>query len=157
MENGCPMPIDSEKNKKELVGAYSSAFVSSGILYGDGCASEDRYDLSKPSEKMAHDIIKEGKKIYVNPDTPPAEFTHNEWRPQLSADLNLIINTTKQQIKDAFDKAVVSGADYTIEQALEDAKAVWEQGGGKQVDEWYKNWYAENKDSWPMNKDLYMN
>ncbi|TLS52755.1 extracellular solute-binding protein [Paenibacillus antri] len=155
LENGCPIPTDAEKNNKEIVGKVFSTFVSSGILFGGECAAEDKLDLTVPANKMIYDIRKTAKSIYVNPDIHPAEFTHNEWRPQVPADINLIINNTKQQINDMLSKAVVSGSDYTADQAMKDAMALWESSGGKKVDEWYRNWYEANKDSWPFNKDLY--
>lgn len=155
VDNGCPAVIDAAKNKKEIVGRLIDNYVSKGILFGNKCGEETLMNKDNPAQKMVADIYTTGKKIYLDPNIPPAEFTHNEWRPQYPSDLNLIVNNTKKQITDIFSKSVVSGAAYTPDQALKDAMDVWEKAGGKKVDDWYKDWYQKNKDTWPMNKDIY--
>ena len=59
--------------------------------------------------------------------------------PQLPKDQQTV--NANINLNDIYDKAVVSGDSYTVEQAISDAQAAWEQAGGDQILEWYQNWY----------------
>ncbi|MNC24672.1 hypothetical protein D3C75_727340 [compost metagenome] len=55
---------------------------------------------------------------------------------------------------DIWLKAILT-PDYSPQEARKEAEALWEEAGGKQVDEWYRNFYANDKDQMIMTKDIY--
>lgn len=67
----------------------------------------------------------------------------------------MIDTTVSKTIDDIWSRAVISGSSYTIDQAAADAQSTWEKAGGKQLEEYYRNWYDKNKDEAIYSKDLY--
>lgn len=153
MESGKPEIIDAEKHKNEV--SYNVDFrMLLGInAMADYASDTDDFNLNDPIEKEGYEMYKNALKIYLDTSVPYAELTHSEHMPQLPNDLSTInanINMT-----DFFDKAVVSGSSYTVDKAMNDAKAAWEKGGGKQIEDWMKNWYMADKDKAFLAKDIY--
>ncbi|MCP1307957.1 hypothetical protein [Paenibacillus tyrfis] len=92
---------------------------------------------------------------YLTPERPIADITNPEHMPTLPQDLQMISTNTDKVINDLWIKVIVSGPSYTPEQAMAEAKSTWDQAGGKQVDDWYAKWYAENKDTALLKDKLY--
>jgi putative aldouronate transport system substrate-binding protein len=61
----------------------------------------------------------------------------------------------KEPISDLWSRAIVGGKSATVEKAVEDAKALWSKSEGQKVEDFYANWYRENKDTWVFTEDLY--
>jgi putative aldouronate transport system substrate-binding protein len=156
--NGCPQPIDTEKNKKELYTGDLN-MMTSDLLLGK-CSEVYLVNLRPevPIEKELLDINLKSKEIYINKDRPLPSLG-NDFMPVLPDDLQAIVkNTSKSNNIDKGDiwlKALVGGASYTAEQAIKDAKGVWEKAGGKQVDDYYAKWYDNNKANTFSIDDLY--
>ena len=108
------------------------------------------FNLSVPLERELFDLRKSS---YLNFDysIPMGNITHSEHMPQLPADLLVIranlAPTGGTQHQDFFQRAIVGGTSYTVDMALRDARAAWERGGGQRVDDWYRDWYRNNKDT----------
>jgi putative aldouronate transport system substrate-binding protein len=58
-------------------------------------------------------------------------------------------------IGDTWLKAIVSGQKYSIDQALKDAQAAWNNSGGKQVEDWYKQWYETESKNSILSSDIF--
>ncbi|MEK5645655.1 hypothetical protein BK138_29950 [Paenibacillus rhizosphaerae] len=112
-------------------------------------------DLSTPALKKVDELKKAANVIYLSPDRPVATFILPEYLPQLTKELSLIDTTVSKTIDDIWSRAVISGSSYTIDQAAADAQSTWEKAGGKQLEEYYRNWYDKNKDEAIYSKDLY--
>jgi putative aldouronate transport system substrate-binding protein len=113
---------------------------------------ERDYDINNPLGKEVFDLYKSTFQIF-DLNRPYPELTHGEHMPSLPSDLALIdanINTV-----DFLNRAIVSGSSYTVDQAMRDAQAAWERGGGKQIEEWYKNWYKNNGKDAFLARDIY--
>lgn len=154
MENGCPVVIDAEKNQKELswnIDYYS--LLGSNHFFQECDKPESQYDMNDPIAQGWVKILNEAMSIYLNPEVPMPGFTHHVYMPSLPD--NLITIHESVDMADFEARAIVGGDSYTAEQAAADARNAWERAGGKEIDEWYKNWYAENKDSAIMMKDIY--
>ncbi|MCI8622419.1 MAG: extracellular solute-binding protein [Provencibacterium sp.] len=96
------------------------------------------FKLDDPFEKEGWELYKQAMNTYLDPNGVYADFTISEHMPQLPKDVQDIRSNIS--LSDFYDKAVVSGNEYTVEQAISDAKAAWEKGGGDQVLQWYQNW-----------------
>lgn len=101
-------------------------------------------------------LYEQAQQAYLSPDRPWPGVTWGEFMPALPANLQTV-NANMSQIGDFFSKAVVSGKSYTVEQALKDAQSLWDKAGGKDIDAWWEKWYADNKDSIYLTKDMYSN
>ncbi|WP_066196031.1 type 2 periplasmic-binding domain-containing protein [Gracilibacillus timonensis] len=154
-KNGCPKIIDGEH--KEEVGYMTDAAMlsSSSFVTEDKCGYETMFNEDIPIEKEGLELYKMGEEVYFDLDRPYSEITHSEHMPQLPKELDITIGQTGDAINDLWVKAIVSGSDYSVEQALEDAKEVWANGKGPDAEEWWTNWYDENKDSAFLAKDIY--
>lgn len=75
--------------------------------------------------------------------------------PTPPEDIQMIVSSVNKQIDDLWNKAIVSGPSYTADQAMTEAKTLWDKAGGKQVEEWYAKWYSENKDTALLRDKLY--
>ncbi|RTE08369.1 extracellular solute-binding protein [Paenibacillus whitsoniae] len=152
---GCPQPISADKNKKEkdyngdfkmLMTKY---YLKPCVVDGVGINSTNAFDQEWIK------ISKEMDKLYLDPNHMKEGFTHPNTRPSLDKELNATFNDGYNQMNDFMVKAVVSGDSYTIDQAFKDVQNAWDKTGGKKLEDWYKNWYKENKDKWVFNSDIY--
>jgi putative aldouronate transport system substrate-binding protein len=150
--NGCPEPIDAEKNKKEL--GYAGDMNMLAPLLGKCFGLENKVNPT-PAEKDMVQIINMAKKAYMDPAKPMAGITHSSYLPNLPQELAPINANANKTIIDLAVKAIVSGKSYTVDQFVQEAKATWEKAGGAKVDDFYGKWYDENKDKAILMKDLY--
>ncbi|SFM17591.1 putative aldouronate transport system substrate-binding protein [Paenibacillus sp. 1_12] len=153
--NGCPAPIDLEKNKKELVYVPDLAMQTSPDLVGACNQTESSFDPQVPDQNAYLTFIKQAREAYESPERPMPDLTLSEHMPNLPTDLAKINADLSLQITSIWAKSIVSGSTYTIDKALADAKAVWDKGGGKQLEDWYAKWYADNKDKAFLTQDIY--
>lgn len=152
--NDCPEPIDAEKNKKELTWNYDywTPFGNS-VLLGKCGDYESTLDMNDPVQKELASIYKKSSEVNLQRSRP--HYKDVQFMPALPKDLQLI-STNGLKYKDFLNKAIVSGSNYTTDQAVKDAKAMWEQAGGTKVDDFYTKYYAENKDKvYLAKKDTY--
>ncbi|WP_309119267.1 extracellular solute-binding protein [Paenibacillus sp.] len=153
--SGCPQPIDRDKNKAEM--GYTNdyrMFMPTYLL--QTCAVNDRsLESENPIDQEWIAIAEEATKLYLDPNRPHPGFTHAKFRPALDKDLNTIFNDGWNTMNEIMAKTVVSGNSYTVDQGVADVISAWDAAGGKKLEEWYKNWYQENKDSWLFMEDLY--
>lgn len=100
---------------------------------------------------MLYDLYRD---TYLTLERPYPELTMSEHMPSLPKDL-LTTNTNADEAIDAlWLKAIVSGGGYTVQQALQDAQSLWQKSNGQQIEDWYKQWYAENKDNAMLEDDI---
>lgn len=142
--DGVATPIDPEKNKAELVGMLDLNIMSFLGTLPEKEQLEVKLDLTKPDEKAFSEIIESANAAYLNPDNKYAYPIMN-W-PGLPADLQIMLKNT-ETTEEIWKKSIVSGRDYTTEQALSDVQSLWESAGGSQIDQFYEEWFQNNQDS----------
>ncbi|GAA4863995.1 extracellular solute-binding protein [Paenibacillus vulneris] len=152
-ETGCPKPLDAEKNKKEISYTSDLRMMSSVLLLGK-CSFVEQRPQDTETQKTLRELAIKANQAYVSKERQIPTLKP-EYLPVLPQDLALIVKNTEQQMKDMWMKAVVSGGNYTPDQAEKDAKSVWEKSGGLRVDEFYAKWYETNKANAFLLKDLY--
>ncbi|MEK3885044.1 extracellular solute-binding protein [Paenibacillus sp. PL2-23] len=147
--NECAEPIDLEKNKLEM----SAAFV---FLETVECHWKARLTLDpeKPLSSSFLELIKEGEK-YINPNTPIPQFTHPTFMPKLPKDINLIEQEAFKAINDLWTQYIVGSVSKTSDDIYMETEDLWNKMNGKKVEQWYTQWYTENKDSWVFKQELY--
>lgn len=154
-ESGCPQVIDPEKNKQELNWIVDFRMLISEALLGDCAKFANQLDPNNPIDMEFKTIIEQAEDAYLSKERMMANITHVEHMPAAPAEVQLTVTNTRQEIEDMLLKAVVSGENYTVEKAMEDVRNLWYSAGGQQVEDWYANWYAENKDTAFLTKDIY--
>ncbi|MNY32682.1 hypothetical protein D3C86_1669110 [compost metagenome] len=153
MVDGCPKPIDTEKNKKELTWNGDFQMMSQTGTMGKCVDYTNQLDPSKPNDKAYIDLIKQGRDAYITPDRPTtSEIVLPVTLPD---DLTVVKNTLKNTLINIYTKAVVGGASYSVDQAMKDAQDAWEKGGGKKVDDFLTKAYTDNKKDVIYTKDYY--
>lgn len=150
---GCPKPIDPEKNKKEISYTSDLGMMASTLLFGK-CSFSAQKPQDNDTLKTLRELAIAADQAYVSKDRPIPTLKP-EYLPALPQDLSLIVKNSEQQLKDIWLKAIVGGSGYTAEQALTDAKGVWDKSGGPKVDEFYAKWYETNKTKAFLLNDLY--
>lgn len=157
-ENGCPVPIDAEKNAKELSWNFDLSMLSQPISEGD-CNDfvATQLDPNKPLEKAYIDIVNQAREAYISADRPFAADIDLSTAAELPQDLTVNKEMALKAAQDVFIKSIVGGTAYPIDKALTDAQAVWDNGGGKEVDKATAEWYATNKNNILLTKDYYNN
>ncbi|MDF2937881.1 MAG: extracellular solute-binding protein [Paenibacillaceae bacterium] len=151
--DGFPKVIDPAKNAKELDWAADYSMFYS-IPENPLLISTTAFDVSVPDQKAGLDMLKKADEFLLNPDAQYPALSHYEHMPTLPSDLVVVNTNVDKEMKDIFAKGIIGGAKYTPEQAVADAKAAWERGGGKQIEEFMNTWYKENKDRAFLGKDI---
>ncbi|UQZ83463.1 Lipoprotein LipO precursor [Paenibacillus konkukensis] len=166
-EDGCPDPSDfSVVNNKQLV--YTSDMRAMFVLewnqlskeYGK-CYGVIREPKARTPEVMAtFEINKwykhlqdEAKKVYVVKERP--EAATYILQPIMPDDLQINQTNGYKAIYDNFQKAIVSGSSYTVDQAVADSRKAWELASGGKVEAWMKDWWQKGSKSIPKVEDLY--
>lgn len=144
-KNGCPVQKDPEKYKTELAWNVDFQLLLQQIEMGDCAKVQAQLNPDLPLEKEFIDIIVQNNEANLSSDVKYAPVTHPEHFPSLPGNLQTVATNTAQ-ITDIYNKAIVSGSNYTVEQAMKDAKKMWADQGGKQLEDFYGKWYAEQKD-----------
>ncbi|MCP1307963.1 extracellular solute-binding protein [Paenibacillus tyrfis] len=156
--NGCPQKIDPEKNKKEVYTADLN-MLTSEVLFGK-CAFGDSIENPSATDKALSELNSQAKKAYISKERPVPSLNATTL-PLLPDALSIVVKNVEKQIGtgvvrgDIWMKAIVNGPGFTADQALGEAKAVWEQAGGAKVDEFYAKWYTDNKNALFLLDDLY--
>ena len=152
-EDGFPKVIDPAKNAKELDWAMDYSMFYS-IPENPLLISTTAFDVNDPDQKAGLDMLKKADEFLLNPEAQYPALSHYEHMPTLPSELVVINTNIDKEMKDIFTKGIIGGAQYTPEQAIADAKAAWERGGGKQIEEFMNTWYKENKDRAFLGKDI---
>jgi putative aldouronate transport system substrate-binding protein len=153
--NGCPSILDGDQ--KEQIGymADMTMLTSSPYVLNGTCGIETQFDLTDPYGAEVLELFKQAKSIYLDLSRPYPELTISEHMPQMPKDLQITMNETYKTVGDLFQKSLVGGSKYTVEQMLMDAQGVWQNGKGPDAEAWINKWYAEQKDNAFMPEDLY--
>lgn len=152
--NGCAVPIDIEKNNKEK--GYTSSdysMLSMGFKPESKCTfAEQSLNPADPIQKQFKDILLDAKKVYFD---PTREFVQPILSyPVYTDDLSLVRVSLQKDLATIWDKAITGGKSYSVDQAFEDAKAMWAKGGGPKLDEYAAKWYETNKSRIVYTKDI---
>lgn len=137
-ERGIWIPKDEDVFSKEVYGADFTMLTSTIGFEGEGV---------NPFEEGTemYDYYEQAQAAYFGYDGAYSKNVAGPFQvaPVLPSDLSLIYSNTygSSVMSDNWEKAVVSGSAYTVEQALEDNKKLVEDGNGEKVLEYYKEWY----------------
>ncbi|MDF2670044.1 MAG: extracellular solute-binding protein [Paenibacillus sp.] len=153
--NGCAAPINAEKNQKELSWNADYQMFISPIIFGECAKYITQLNLNVPTQKEFYDIAIQAEKAYVTPDRPLYYDIDNASLPAWPQELLISLESASKAASDIWSRAIVSGAEYSIEKAADNAKAAWDSAGGAKLDEFIEKWYSENKDSVVHTKDWY--
>ncbi|RTE08758.1 extracellular solute-binding protein [Paenibacillus whitsoniae] len=155
--NGCPKLIGMEKWRTEFnYGVGDFGMLTSPTLAGRCYFGTEKLDEKEPLQREVQKMF-ELNSSYVNFALETAGPTHAEQMPRLPQDLQGIVNQLTGVVGtdgDLWLKAILT-PNYSPEEARKEAEALWEQAGGKKVDEWYRNFYAHDRDQAIMTKDIY--
>ncbi|MFK7691420.1 extracellular solute-binding protein [Paenibacillus sp. HJGM_3] len=152
---GCPKPIDTEKNKKELT--WNADFLMMSQVYKFSKCDQfviTSLDQSKPLDKKYAELISQGRAAYITPDRP---LYYDLTLPvTLPDDLVVINNTVSTTITNLITKAITGGRGSSVDQAMNEAKDAWEKAGGKKIDDFHAKAYADYKNNGIIyTKDFY--
>lgn len=156
LENGCPVRIDSEEVRKQF--SYNGDI---GMLFSDNF-SDPCFGWWNWNESNATPLQLEFKELrfdavdaYINKARPNPALTHSEHMPILPEDLQINQQNGFKAVEDTLTRSIISGSSYTVEEAIVEAKSAWEKANGEKIDQWYNDWYAENKDHAFLMDDMY--
>lgn len=153
--NGCPVAIDADKNALQL--GYSALYYDwlySGIKFGKCKEFVSTLDPADPNNKAFIDMQAQVDEAYGRADLPAPGVTNDAYLPKLPDDLQLIVSNVTKPISDMMDKAIVDSK-YSVEQAMTDAKDLWNKSGGEKIEQFYQDWYAANTDTLITTQDVF--
>jgi putative aldouronate transport system substrate-binding protein len=153
MENGKEVTIDEEKYTKEVSWLGDFRMLGAQHIINEFTKYMDDLDQSDPLGKEVYELLNKAFSLYVSKDRPLPEVT--KYMPGLPEDIQFIVSNANEPISDLWSRAVVGGNSLTVEKAVEDAKAFWSKSDGQKVEDFYADWYRENKDTWVFTEDLY--
>jgi putative aldouronate transport system substrate-binding protein len=137
MENGIPKELDREKKRKEVDYAGEYAFVNNWDPKTNWIietAAEDeisqRLAMQKLQSKEVNESVPFRRDLAVDPQLESVVSVLNEFEP-LRDEIRI--------------KMIMGGADYTIEQGMEDIRREWERIGGLEAEREMNEWYKNNK------------
>lgn len=143
--DGKAVTIDQDKYTNEVAYNVDLMMLTYDADWLDLQPDYAGFKVDDPFEREGYELYCQAMETYLDPNLEYADFAISEHMPQLPKDLQTI--NANINLNDYYDKAVVSGEEYTVEQAINDAKAAWEQGGGDQILEWYQNWYETESEN----------
>ena len=153
-DKGCLVPINAEKFSKEMSWNLDFQLLLSQIELEPCAGILSQLDPEKPLEQEFLELVKQNNEANLSADVEYAPITHGEHMPTLPEELN-VINTNVAKVGDIYNKAIVSGAAYPVEQAYKDALELWNQSGGDKLETFFADWYAQNKDTAFLAKDMW--
>ena len=157
LEDGKEVPIDAEKNKKELDWLGDFRMLGGQYVNNEFDTALLSFDQSKPFEKELYDLGKQIFSLNITKERPLAVITLPGFLPTLPADMQFISKNLLDggtPIQDLWNKAIVSGTSYTTEQAKADAMNLWKKSDGDKLEAWYQDWYENNKDTIATQDDI---
>ncbi|MDU0203336.1 extracellular solute-binding protein [Paenibacillus sp. MAH-36] len=158
VENNKEVPINAEKNKKELDWLGDFRMLGGQYVYNEFDTTMKGFDQSNPLQKEFYDLGKDVFSLNITKDRPLASITLGGFMPTLPADMQFIsknlLDSTSNPIGDLWNKAIVSGSSYTSAQAKQDAINLWKKSDGDKLEAWYQDWYTKNKDTMVSQNDL---
>lgn len=161
-ETGAYVPLDAAKFKNEVSYNSDIYMATSGVI---SKANDYKLSLDQkvPAQKMTYDITVAAENAYLKSKITDPKIG-NSPLPALSSDMNLIITNTVgsspggitgSKLLDTMTKAVISGKNYTVDQAMADVKKAYDAGNGKVVEAFYDKYYQENKNKMPNADDFF--
>ncbi|MGC5772499.1 extracellular solute-binding protein [Paenibacillus pabuli] len=151
--DGAPIVIDPDKNTKEVDWAADYTMFYS-LPQNESLTSVSAFNVEDPDQKAGLEMMKQADQFLLNPNAKYPALSHYEHMPVLPSDLVVINTNVSKEVSDIIVKGIIGGSKYTAEQAIADAKAAWEKGGGKQIEEYMNTWYQENKDTAFLGDDV---
>ncbi len=156
--DACPRMTDLAKWRTEFnYGSGDFAMLASPILSGSCHFGAEKLDVRDPDQLRVKELF-ELNSSYVDFDLPVAGPTHSEHMPQPPKELQEILKQTVKRTSardgDIWTKAVLTPS-YSAAEAKADAIAAWEKAGGRRVDEWYRNFYANERHRIILTEDIY--
>ncbi len=152
-DQNLPVIGDQEKFKTEVGWAGDFNMLFTTLKLGEAGLTRASFDLSVPVQKEGYELFERAKSTYMDTSVTLADITHSEHMPQLPQELQTL--SANLDYSDILIRAITGGTTYTVDQAMADVRDFWIAGGGEEVEEWYKNWYRENKDSAFLAGDIY--
>jgi putative aldouronate transport system substrate-binding protein len=152
--NGCLKPQDAAMFSKEVSWNIDFQLLMSQIELEPCAGILSQLDPEKPLEKEFLELVEQNNEANLGADVEYASITHGEHMPTLPDDLS-VIQTNVSKISDFYNKAIVAGAAYTIDQAYAEALDLWNKSGGGELAAFYANWYETNKDTAFFAKDMW--
>ena len=108
---------------------------------------ETAYLNRGPQWDMVYESYVRGIALYLDPDKEYAWTPiDSNSMPVIPAALELVM-ASRQDVYDIWTRAIVSGNSLTAPQAREQAEALWRAIGGAQLEEFYGEWFAENRNN----------
>lgn len=152
--NGCLVPKDIQQFSKEVAWNLDFQLLLPQIELEPCAGVISQLNASDPLQKDFIELIKQNNEANLGADVQYAPVTHGEHMPTLPDDLNLI-TTNVTKMTDFYNKAIVSGPAYTVDQAVADAKDLWQKSGGSKLEDFYAKWYADNQNTAFLAKDMW--
>ncbi|QCT02035.1 extracellular solute-binding protein family 1 [Paenibacillus algicola] len=156
-ENGCPQSLDSALYTEE-VGWNRLYFewLYPEMEFGPCRDFVSTLNPEDPMDEAFIQIANDAAEFYLNGDHKPSFLTYGNYMPQMPKELNQIGSTMNKTITDIRNKSIVSGASYTVDQALKDAEDIFVKSGGERILEFHNQWFTSEKQSDVfLKKDVY--
>ncbi|MDF2923014.1 MAG: family 1 extracellular solute-binding protein [Paenibacillaceae bacterium] len=156
LTDGVPEIMDAAKHKKEVgdITVDMRMLHNTALEFGKADLPLVKYK-NDPRKQEYQNFYELYRKTYLTLDKSYPELTVSQHMPAPPKNLATSETNAEKAMTDIWMKAVVSGDKYTIQQAVQDAQDNWRKGDGKEIEEWYKNWYTTNKDNTMLPKDIY--
>jgi putative aldouronate transport system substrate-binding protein len=153
LENGKEVTLDKDKYDKEVSWLGDFRMLGGQHIINEYTKYMDDLDQTKPLDKEVYEMLKAAYNLYISKERPIGNFTI--YMPGVPDDIQFIASNADTPVADIWVKAIVSGSSYSVAKAAEDAKTLWKKSDGDKLEQWYADWYAENKDTWVFTEDLY--
>lgn len=148
---GCPEVLDSNKKTQEVDWNHDYTILSSRDPVRH-CDFLDTLDPNDPVMMEFKQIIESARELYLSAERPIPGLTHEAYYPALPNELMTRVASYKEN--DELMKAIIT-PNMTVGSAIGALQETWRKSGGDQVDEWYRSWYRDSRDTGVLLKDVY--
>lgn len=146
-ENGYWTAKDAEVSAKEV---YGTDFVMAITTIDFNINPYAGIDTSSEMGARMVEFYQQACDAYIKNEHAFVNLVRNmDPRPLLDSTLALLNSNTYASsiLSDNWTKAIISGDDYTVQDALTDNQKLVEEGSGSQVLEFYQNWFKNAKEN----------
>ncbi|WP_020620352.1 extracellular solute-binding protein [Paenibacillus daejeonensis] len=153
MVDGVEQTLDQDKYEKEVSWLGDYRMLGGQHIINEFTKYLEDLDQSDPFDKEVHTLLETAFNLYIDRERPLPEVT--KYMPGLPDDIQFVVSNVNEPMSDLWSRAIVGGSNATVDKTLEEAKTLWSRSDGEQVEQFYLEWYRENKDTWVFTEDLY--
>jgi putative aldouronate transport system substrate-binding protein len=135
--------MNSEEYTRKLSWTIDLYMLSARVILGECNSLASSLHVEYEMDRKYMELEADAERHSLN---PAREFAYPIWNwPTLQQELQLANRDGAEALTRIYYQAIID-PQYTVDQAIRDARLAWKEAGGEKVDEYYDKWFTEQRD-----------